>query len=60
MLARWLWNWRKSGKHSSYQTIEIAIRAESYPEARAWLDDRAFRDYLDRLCKQATKKRPEP
>jgi hypothetical protein len=48
----------QSGKHSSYQTIEIAIGAEGYPEARDWLDDHAFRDYLDRLCERTTKKQP--
>ena len=42
-----------SGKYTDWSGIELALRAEGYPEARGELDSRFKRDWLNRLCKQA-------
>ena len=47
----------RSGEHPGWPSIELALRAEGYSEARGELDSRVLRDQLDRLCKQARKGR---
>jgi hypothetical protein len=43
----------RSGEHPDFMSIELALRAEGYPEAQGELDKRDLRDQLNKLCKQA-------
>jgi hypothetical protein len=43
----------RSGEHDDFMSIELALRAEGYSEARGELDSRVLRDELNKLCKQA-------
>jgi hypothetical protein len=43
----------RSGQYDEFMSIELALRAEGYSEARGELDNRVLRDQLNRLCKQA-------
>jgi hypothetical protein len=47
----------QSGEHDDYMSIELALRAEGYHEARSELDSRHLRDRLNALCKQARARR---
>jgi hypothetical protein len=44
-----------SGLYSGWLSIEMAIVAEGYPEARAQLNDPARQQRLDRVCAKAQK-----
>jgi hypothetical protein len=43
----------RSGEHPDFMSIELALRAEGYPETQGELDKRDLRDQLNKLCKQA-------
>jgi hypothetical protein len=43
----------RSGRHLDHQTIEHALIAEGYPEARDLLDRAAMRDDLNQICATA-------
>jgi hypothetical protein len=43
----------RSGEHPDFMSIELALRAEGYSEARGELDSRVLRDELNKLCKQS-------
>jgi hypothetical protein len=47
----------QSGEHDDYMSIELALRAEGYHEARGELDSGHLRDRLNTLCKQARARR---
>lgn len=49
-----------SGDYGDYMSIEIALRAEGFPEAREFLNSRLLRWELNRLCNQARAKRGLP
>jgi hypothetical protein len=50
----------ESGDYGDYMSIELALKAEGFPEARGFLDSRLLRWELNRLCNQARAKRGLP
>jgi len=45
----------RSGDFTDWVLIERALRAEGFPEARQWLDDKFIRSELTRMCADAKK-----
>lgn len=43
----------QSGEYKDWMSIELALRAEGFPEARQLLDSRFIRQELDEMCKWA-------
>jgi len=50
----------RSGDYPDHVAIEHALRAEGYPEAHGFLDDRFRRWYLNKLCNDARRARGLP
>ena len=50
----------ESADHGDYMSIEFALRAEGYPEARGLLDSKVRRWELNGLCNQARRARGLP
>lgn len=41
----------RSGKYPNWYSIELKLRKEGFPEARAELDDRVLRAELNQICR---------
>ena len=46
----------ESGKYTNFMSIESALRADGFHEARSILDSRFTRQELNQLCKEAQSK----
>jgi hypothetical protein len=56
LVLKWAYEYAKSGRFRDNAMIEIRLRADGYPEARALLDDYFIRNELNEICKQNYKK----